>query len=235
MDWIIRIRQFGLTRIVTHLFLFGVTILVTLWTSGVYVPNADWFYVLTIACGYVSLVLVGVTLIIGPLKLLWQPRTRRRLPVNFNLRRDVGIWAGVTGCVHVVCGFQVHFRGNLLAYFFAYPEDGRVYPLTNLFGLSNYVGLAATIVLILLLVTSNDWSLKRLKGKRWKQLQRLNYLLVVLVLFHTLAYQQISARERAFIASTVVLAVTVVVAQAAGYALYRRRNNLKQRTHMRLS
>ena len=45
-----------------------------------------------------SLCLLCVTLLIGPLNLL-----RKRLnPVNIELRRDTGIWAGITGCLHVV-------------------------------------------------------------------------------------------------------------------------------------
>jgi sulfoxide reductase heme-binding subunit YedZ len=143
--------------------------------------------VLTVGLGYVGLLFIIFTLLVGPYKLLWQ----RRNPVNINLRRDIGIWAGLTGAAHVVVGFQVHQRGRILRYFF--NKDGEF--LTNLFGASNVAGLFATLLIILLLLLSNDISLKQLKGPRWKFLQRFNYVLFVLVVAHTFGYQMEINRE----------------------------------------
>src|SRR3972149_3776260 len=77
-------------------------------------PGATWQHQLTIATTYVSLLLLVFTLCIGPFKLL----TQKRNPVNLMIRRDTGIWAGLTGVLHVVAGLQIHLGGNIQMYFF---------------------------------------------------------------------------------------------------------------------
>jgi sulfoxide reductase heme-binding subunit YedZ len=186
-----------------------------------YRPHAEWSTILTIGLGYVALLLMVVTLAIGPIKLL----SRRRNPVNIYLRRDTGIWAGITGSIHVILGLQLHMGGNLLLYFFR--EDGR--PILNLFGQANYTGALATFVLVMLLVTSNDISLKALKGKRWKWLQRANYLLALFVFLHTLLYQDVSRREPLFTYITLGLIVFVLAIQAGGIYLYKTRKSSLQK------
>ncbi len=215
----------GLRRWLTHaglaLLAFG-----GVYLTHLYAPHADLTYDLTIGCGYVALILVALSLLIGPYKLLFQ----RRNPVNLDFRRDVGIWAGITGCIHVICGFQIHMNGNVVYYFLDYiPHRGYRF-LTNLFGISNDIGLIATIILVILLVLSNDISLRHYKGKKWKFLQRFNYLLALLVLAHTFAYQTVSQRERPFIIGTIIIAVVTLAAQSAGFLLYRTRH-LDHRFH----
>lgn len=188
-----------------------------------YRPELGSVHGLTIILGYLSLVFLAVTLVIGPLKLLRQ----RRNPVNINLRRDTGIWAAITGCLHVYFGFQVHLGGQIFLYFFRPTSRGGFVPLTNLFGASNYVGAVATFVLVLLLVLSNDASLRKLKGPGWKLLQRFNYGLFALVVAHTLGYQAVIAREAPVREASYVVMVAVLAAQAAGVALYLRRGRRK--------
>src|SRR5215213_3216596 len=182
------IAGMGWQRWLTHLALAALTVGAYAATERFYVPNGEFVYLATIAFGYEALALLVVTLVIGPLKMLWQ----RRNPMSIDLRRDVGIWAGVTGCAHVVCGLMLHERGQILNYFFMRDPRGGLRPLLNLFGVSNDIGLIATLILIALLVTSNNLSLRKLKGKRWKLLQRLNYVLFVLVVLHTFGYQIVS-------------------------------------------
>lgn len=188
----------------------------------------------TIALGYLSLALIAATLVVGPLAL----RRRPRNPVNLTLRRDLGIWAGITGVAHVVLGVQVHFGGDVLRYFFqpivreryfAVGDVERVFPategwtpLTDLFGIANWVGLAAALILLLLLALSNDLALRALRGPRWKALQRSNYVLVVLVLVHTVAYQALVEREAALTLAVIGLAAGVITAQLVGIVLTRR-------------
>jgi sulfoxide reductase heme-binding subunit YedZ len=212
------ILDIGRTRWVTHLALAAFTV-AGFYAAHLYVPYADVPYLLTISMAYVSLALVAFSLLIGPYKLLWQ----RGNPVNIDLRRDVGIWAAVTGCIHVFFGFQIHFNGQIWAYFLELTPRG--YRLARtVFGFSNDVGLVATVILIALLLLSNDYSMRRLKGKRWKFWQRFNYLLVILVLIHTLGYQTVSRREQVFTLGTLVLTVIVLAVQAAGFYLYRSRH-----------
>jgi sulfoxide reductase heme-binding subunit YedZ len=209
---------FGWQRMFTHLALALFTLAGCAAVHLLYVPYADVNYVLTIGCGYLALIWIMLSLVIGPFKLF----ARRRNPVNINLRRDVGIWAGLTGCIHVWCALQVRYPGKILLYFFHQTRTG-YHLLLNLFGLSNDAGLIATIILIGLLIISNDLSLRRLKGRRWKYWQRYNYLLFGLVILHTFAYQSISRRETPFVIAAVMLTILTLTAQAIGFYLYRSR------------
>ena len=182
-------------------------------------PDLRLAHSLTIGLGYLSLILIGVTLVIGPLQLLRQKRN----PVNINLRRDVGIWAGVTGGLHVVLGFQVHMNGDIVQYFFERTAHHGLKPLSNLFGLSNYTGAVATAALILLLFLSNDLSLKWLRGPLWKWFQRLNYVLIVLALVHTVGYQVVVEREEVMTLSVFGLTAVTALAQMMGVAVSMRR------------
>lgn len=104
---------------------------------------------------------------------------RRRNPVSTYLRRDAGTWTAIFSVVHVIYGLQVHGPGRLrdfLDYFVA--PDGS--PLLNSFGLGNWTGLAATVIVVGLLALSSDFALRKLKARSWKRLQRLNYALSAL-------------------------------------------------------
>jgi len=210
-------RGFGWTRLRNHLALAFISLAGIGAIKIFYVPRGGLDYVITIGAGYVALLLIGISLIIGPVWLI----VRRRNPVNLYLRRDVGIWAGITGLLHVGFGLFLNARGNILSNFLSFDADGLPRLLLEGRGLSNYIGLIATIVLIVLLLTSNDLMLKRLKGKRWKTVQRLNYVLAVLALAHTLIYQQVGGREPPFADLTLMLTLIVLIWQLTGLLLYR--------------
>jgi sulfoxide reductase heme-binding subunit YedZ len=174
----------------------------------------------TTATGYVALVLLAITLLIGPANLL----LRRRNPLSSYLRRDVGMWTAVVSVVHVIAGLQVHgppgpLAKRILRYFFA--PDGS--PLLDNFGLGNWTGLAATVIVVGLLAISSDFALRKLKAGPWKWLQRLNYALFALVIAHAIYY---GALLRLTSPSTLLLGTSVIavlVAQVAGVWLWRRR------------
>lgn len=191
--------------------MLGLTVLALFLTKALYLPRGDLIYISTIGFGYWSLFLIAVTLSIGPLYLVFTHR--RRNPVNLDIRRDVGVWAAITGLLHVFFGLQVHNRIGILGYFF---RPGTLTLRLDRVGFNNDVGLAATIVLALLLATSNTWSLRKLKGKRWKTLQRLNYPLAVLVILHTLGYQAASRRETVFVNATLILTMGLLIVQFVG-------------------
>lgn len=204
----------------THI---GLALLTLVWWyvyAGILPDDYRDVRVLTIASGYLSLLYLVVTLLIGPIQLI--RKKRKRNPVNINLRRDIGIWTALVGLVHVIAGFQVHLQGQILLYFFNDTADFQ--PRFNLFGVSNYLGLIATVILLLLLFLSNDISLRRLKAGRWKNLQRLNYALIILVLAHTIGYE--SLPNQAFTVQTFTLLLTLLLLafQAAGYFLTRARS-----------
>lgn len=175
----------------------------------------------TTATGYVATVLLALTLLLGPANLL----LRRRNPISSYLRRDVGTWTAIVSVVHVIAGFFVHgpsaqLGERILYYFFA--PDGRA--LTNAFGLGNWTGLVATVIVVGLLAISSDAALRKLKAGSWKWLQRLNYALFVLVILHAIYY---GALLRVTSPSTILLGLSVIavfVGQAVGIWLWRRRH-----------
>ncbi len=198
-------------RLATHGVLAAITAL-GCWATHLLQPRFPWVLTLTIALGYLALAYLGISLLIGPLQL--RLRRRGRNPVNLDLRRDIGIWVGLTGGVHVLLGLQIHAGGQILRYFFA--PDGT--PLLNLFGVSNDLGAVATGLLLLLVVLSTDAALRRLRGPRWKAWQRLNYALFPLVVAHTVGYEIVVARENIMVWVVGGLVGFVLVGQLWGIA-----------------
>jgi len=173
---------------------------------------------LTVATGYIATLLLAFTLLIGPANLL----LRRRNPISSYLRRDAGMWTAGSSVVHVIVGLQVHSGGQLsgyLAYFFG--RDGSL--LLNSFGIANWIGLVATVIVVGLLTISSDLALRTLNAPRWKWLQRLNYALFALVVAHAIFYGALLRVNSPF-TMLLVLGVTAVLAgQTLGIYLWRRR------------
>lgn len=172
----------------------------------------------TLATGYVATGLLALTLLIGPANLL----LHRRNPVSNHLRRDVGTWTAVASVVHVIVGLQVHGRGRLsgfLDYFVA--ADGS--PKLNSFGLGNWTGLVALVIVTGLLAISSDVALRALKARNWKRLQRLNYALFSLILLHAIFYGALLRATSPFTLLLGVIVVAVLIGQAVGIQLSRRR------------
>jgi DMSO/TMAO reductase YedYZ heme-binding membrane subunit len=144
---------------------------------------------------------------------------RRRNPPNNYLRRDLGTWTAIWSIVHVILGFQGHGGGtfSFVDYFFA---DGK--PLTDSVGLGNWTGLAATVIVVGLLVISTDHYMRELKAPKWKSLQRLNYTLFTLVVVHAIFYGALRRRTSPYTRVLIVTTIVVGVAQAVGVWLWRR-------------
>ena len=79
-------------------------------------PRATYTDVITrlsFASAWPALVLLAATLVIGP----WRKLTGRDTPTSQDLRRDIGIWAGITGLFHTGIGQCVHLRGRPWLYY----------------------------------------------------------------------------------------------------------------------
>jgi sulfoxide reductase heme-binding subunit YedZ len=168
---------------------------------------------LSIATGYVALALLALTLAVGPVRAL----TRRRLPLSIDLRRDVGICTAILGLAHVVLGLQVHFGGRIARYFLESESAGGPGRIRlDRGGVANWTGLAAAVLLVLLLALSSDRAIRCLGARLWKRLQRLTYLLLGLVALHTVLYQVLEARVAWLIMAGAALAGAAVALQLAG-------------------
>ena len=183
---------------------------------------ADVLSRLSFATAYPALFLLVATLAIGPWDVLRGKLRGGRLPVSSDLRRDVGIWAGILGFVHAVVGQNVHLRGRPWLYYVYEPKHAPTFPVRHdLFGVANYTGLIATLVLLALLATSNDYSLRKLGTPGWKRLQQWNYLIFVLTGVHVLGYQKIETQKQGWVLSVIFGLAIALVMQAVGF--FRRR------------
>jgi len=170
---------------------------------------------LSIATAYPALFLTAAALFLGP----WNVLRLRANPVSFDLRRDVGIWAGAMALLHTAIGLNVHLRGRPWLYFVDQDHHVR----HDLFGFGNDTGLIAALLFLLLLAISNDLSLRRLGTQKWKSLQRWTYAAVVLTTLHTVAYQHIEKRQAAYGAMLWCMTVALACFQISGWWITKRR------------
>ena len=108
-----------------------------------------------------------IVLCLTPLRRLF-PRVLLISALNRH-RRLVGLACFFYACLH----FTLYF------------DDG-LQRLLNEWDNILYVqaGLAAFFVLLVMAVTSNDWMVRKMGGRRWKKLHRLVYLLIPILFYH---------------------------------------------------
>lgn len=154
----------------------------------------------------------------------WTVESVTRLPARreYGLsarRRDLG-WPA-RPCPCALRGTSA-YGGKLRLYFLSPPDvSSRFFFRTDPFGFANHTGLAAALVLLLLLGLSNEYSLRLLRAKRWKALQRWNYAGFALIMVHGGTYQVLEKRPRPFIGALTALVLTVVMLQLAGFSMRR--------------
>ena len=183
-------------------------------------PYKDVITKLSFATAYPALILLAVTLLIGP----WNTLRSQRTPVSIDLRRDLGIWAGILGLIHAVVGQCVHLRGRpWLYYIYEHRKNGPTGLRHDLFGFNNFTGFGATVVLIVLFATSNDWFLRRLGTRQWKQVQRWNYACFALTAAHALGYQTMEHQAAPFLVTALTCISLTVILQVVGFTLSRSR------------
>ena len=177
-------------------------------TAGMPSPVGRLARPLTTATGYIGLVLLAATLLIGPAKRL----LRRATPLSLDLRRDLGVWTAIVSVVHVVLGFQIHEGGRILGYFL---DVETMSPRLNAFIFANYTGLAATLILVMLVAISNDAMLRRLKARSWKRVQKLSFVAFALVVAHSVLYGALGSRATLYSVLFVVSVAVVVLFRVA--------------------
>jgi methionine sulfoxide reductase heme-binding subunit len=185
-------------------------------------PPPDVRHRLSMATAYAGLIFLAISLWIGP----WNVLRRRRNPVSFDLRRDIGIWTGILAILHTVIGLTVHLRGRMWLYFFK-----SLHPLklqNTKFGFANFTGLGAALLFLMLLAISNDVSLRALKTRRWKSLQRWTYAAFLLTAVHGIAYQSIEKRHVPWVVVLAGVMIAVAVAQILGFVQVQRRTSHSQ-------
>jgi methionine sulfoxide reductase heme-binding subunit len=175
-------------------------------------PYPDVLSRASFATAYPALALLAITLLIGP----WNLLVRKPNPVSSDLRRDIGIWAGLLGTLHAGVGQFVHLRGRPWLYYIYGPTEHHHGMRHDLFGLANYTGALGTLLLILLLATSNDFSLRRFGTRGWKKLQRWNYAVFALVAVHSFAFQGVETQKVQWVITVAGCVVAALALQIAG-------------------
>jgi sulfoxide reductase heme-binding subunit YedZ len=196
------------SRLWRHHFPFGLMTAAIVWLFYATRPYPDIITRLSFSTAWPALILLTVTLTIGP----WRVLTRKPAALSVDLRRDIGIWAGTLGVLHAGIGQCVHLRGRPWLYYIYEKTQEHLLPLRHdIFGFANFTGLFAALILLALLATSNDASLRKLGVDGWKSLQRWNYACFGLTVLHTFGYLLgiESLEAAAIITTSLCVAITV--------------------------
>jgi methionine sulfoxide reductase heme-binding subunit len=196
-------------RMVTHVILASMSLVCTAVFWRLFSDRRDLISHISIATAYPALFLTAVAVFLGP----WNVLRRRANPVSFDLRRDIGIWAGIMALLHTAIGLNVHLRGRMWLYFV--DEHHRI--RHDWFGFGNDTGLAAALLFLLLLAISNDLSLRALGTRRWKSLQRWTYAAVILTVLHAFAYQHVEQRRAPYEILLAAITLAITVLQLSGW------------------
>jgi methionine sulfoxide reductase heme-binding subunit len=118
--------------------------------------------------GEIAIWTLGAVLSLTPLRVLF-PRSAIVNALNRH-RRYVGVSACIYGLIHFSC--HVLYQGDWedLLQSFSKPFV--------------WFGLLGLSILVLLALTSNNWSVHKLGGKRWKLLHRLAYVAAIALIYH---------------------------------------------------
>ena len=200
------------TRIKIHYIpMLILSIIFCLLFSVFWKPSLPSIPFITYTSGYLSIFLLAVSLLLGPLNLMLNLKN----PLSTYIRRDIGIFGGVLGMVHSVVGLFMHFTGRPWLYFV--EEVGESFAIrSGNFGFANYTGFVGAIILILLVTISNDYFLGKLKAAKWKNLQRLTYLMFLLVIAHSVFYRLTAGKEDLIIYLYLPLLLIILIVQFVG-------------------
>lgn len=174
-------------------------------------PKRDAITFITGASGYISIILITFSLLIGPFNLLF----KRTNPISTYFRRDIGITGGVLAVIHSVAGLFVHLRGSNWKYFLNKTEFGYSVRLDD-FGLANYTGLISALIILLLLTTSNDFSFRKLNPFIWKNIQRFSYLAFAFAIIHSVYYKIVQTNLSLVWYLYLPLLLVVILSQIVG-------------------
>src|SRR6516162_5914236 len=118
--------------------------------------------------GEISIWTLGAVLGLSPLRVLF-PQSRLIAAVNRHRRM-----IGVSACVYALLHLSAHvlYEGSW---------DGFVQSLSKPF---IWYGLSGLSILVVLGLTSNNFSIRTLGGRNWKRLHRLAYVVAAILIYH---------------------------------------------------
>jgi methionine sulfoxide reductase heme-binding subunit len=182
---------------------------------------------LSMALAYTAILFLAITLTVGPIAVF----RKRPLSKNTYLRRDIGIWTGILALSHMIFGISIHTDGLAIASLWVMDMNmtGYILPLQGgWFGLANFAGLFQALLIALLLCISNDIMMRRLGMTKWKNLQRLTYLVVLSILIHGIAYQRVENRDLIIRGVFLFIMGSIILMQATALLTVIRRKSSKE-------
>jgi methionine sulfoxide reductase heme-binding subunit len=135
--------------------------------------------------GEIAIWTLGAVLSLTPLRVLF-PRSALVNALNRH-RRYIGVSACIYGLIHFSC--HVFYQGDW---------DDLLQSFSKPFV---WFGLLGLSILVLLALTSNNWSVRKLGGKRWKLLHRLAYVAAIALIYH----QSIAGKGHWYVARWLLL------------------------------
>jgi sulfoxide reductase heme-binding subunit YedZ len=194
---------------------FVMTGLVALLGSGDTLLDA-----ISLATAYICLIFMAIALCLGPLRVL----RSGQLALNIYLRRDIGIWAGLAGLVHLFVATELSMSQRYMAAYVNLSSPGLSDALrADLFSWGSIIGFLVGILVLMLLVLSNNKIFKLIGPTWWKRLQRFAYPAFVLTVLHGFAFQALEARNVLLIWIVLVVFIGVLVLQISGYRTIKKR------------
>jgi sulfoxide reductase heme-binding subunit YedZ len=208
-----------LIKILAHK-LFALTVLVGVGMCLLVIPaftgrlGANPLEMLLHKSGEIAIWTLGAVVSLSPLRVLF-PKSRIVTALNRH-RRAIGVTACAYGLLHF--SFHVLYEGGL---------DGLVRSLSKPF---IWLGAAGLIILVILAMTSNQWSVRLLGGRNWKLLHRLAYVAAGLLIFH----QAIAGKGHWAIARWLLFPLAALqLARLAKTFLQKKRQELPRRINKR--
>src|SRR6266436_1409641 len=162
-----------LLKILAHK-LFALTVLISVGMWFLLIPaftgrlGANPLETLLHESGEIAIWTLGAVLSLSPLRVLF-PNSRIVMALNRHRRAT-----GVAACTYGL----LHFSSHVL---YEGGWDGLFRSLSKPF---IWFGSAGLTILVILAMTSNQWSVRLLGGKNWKLLHRLAYVAAGLLIYH---------------------------------------------------
>ena len=144
----------------------------------------DTHWRLSMATGTSALVFLSAALLVGPIRQLRDKPT----PAHIPWRRSLGVSASVAVLIHVSFGITIHADGwrVWVPFTHVWRSSGSLFVL----GAAFWIGLLAALLMSVLAIISNSRALRGFGVRRWKNVQRLTYLVYPLVFVHILGVQR---------------------------------------------
>jgi len=162
---------------------------------------------LLVVSGYLSFFFLAVVLLIGPLLCLSQKKFFAKI---MPYRRDMGVLSFLFALIHVLSAYSNYFAWNfsiISAYLSAVGEVS----------LAVYAGVIAFIVLLAISLTSNKPVRKKLGTKKWKTIQRLSYIVAILIVLHVVSFGSVYKRFPGLQILFLGVTLIVVIFQIVGF------------------